>query len=668
MLSGGQPGPHKIQGIGAGFVPDVLDRSVIDEVVTVGNQTAFDTARAGRAARRHSGRHLVGRGARGGARGRRAAGDRGQEHRRHHPLLRRALSLDRAVRGALRRSTPLRRDLSAPVGLKRFAACRGRARWFAGRVADGQGIGDSRRGDGRRIRPHPRRAGFRARHDRPSHCRAPPSRPVDPPHRRSLIARFASLTRRTIAALALTLGVLLFAVVRPRSLVRTAACAAGDARPAARRDREPEGRSSIAPRAAAASRRSSWRGRPATSRKSSATPDSPESPRRIAARLRYLAGARGARDGAAVDELRAPRRSLLRRVDAHARRPPCRGRRPRDRRARGAAAARRHRRAARARRARRAFAPLEPRCEAMRALLSTRCRCRSGSATARAAHLGQPRLCAGGRSRATPPTPWRAGSSCSTSRRATNRCARAPPAHLRQAACPPSSRAAAHPRRHRRPADARLRRHRHRRHRGSRRSAPRSARVSRGASSHPRPARHRRRDLRRRQAPHLLQRRLSRAVDSSIPPSSTSGRRTARSSTGCASSAACPSRPISAPGRRSCTRPIAPLEPTEHWWHLPGGRTLRVVTTPNPEGGVTYLFDDVTERIDLESRFNALTRMQGETLDNLTEGVAVFGSDGRLRLFNPAFAAMWKLSPQALASGRISTTVVDWACRCWCRD
>jgi signal transduction histidine kinase len=91
------------------------------------------------------------------------------------------------------------------------------------------------------------------------------------------------------------------------------------------------------------------------------------------------------------------------------------------------------------------------------------------------------------------------------------------------------------------------------------------------------------------------------------------------------------------------------IEAKEQTWHLPGGRTLRVVTTPNPDGGVTYLFHDVTERLDLERRFEELIRVQGETLDNLAEGVAVFGSDGRLRLHNAAFARMWKLAGPVLA-------------------
>ena len=46
VLSGGQPGPHKLQGIGAGFVPDIFNRTIVDEIIQVGNDDAFATSRA----------------------------------------------------------------------------------------------------------------------------------------------------------------------------------------------------------------------------------------------------------------------------------------------------------------------------------------------------------------------------------------------------------------------------------------------------------------------------------------------------------------------------------------------------------------------------------------------------------------------------------------------
>jgi len=92
------------------------------------------------------------------------------------------------------------------------------------------------------------------------------------------------------------------------------------------------------------------------------------------------------------------------------------------------------------------------------------------------------------------------------------------------------------------------------------------------------------------------------------------------------------------------------LEPSEAVWHLPDGRALRVVASPNPQGGVTYLYDDATQSFALASQLNALTRVQGETLDALKEGVAVFGADGRMKLINPAFAKLWRFDPARAAA------------------
>jgi len=92
-------------------------------------------------------------------------------------------------------------------------------------------------------------------------------------------------------------------------------------------------------------------------------------------------------------------------------------------------------------------------------------------------------------------------------------------------------------------------------------------------------------------------------------------------------------------------------EPQLHIWNLPDGRTVRVIANPNPQGGVTWLYEDLTEKLQLEARYNTLIRMQGETLDHLHEGVALFGPDGLLRLANHAFGDFWGLPPHLVVQG-----------------
>ncbi len=99
------------------------------------------------------------------------------------------------------------------------------------------------------------------------------------------------------------------------------------------------------------------------------------------------------------------------------------------------------------------------------------------------------------------------------------------------------------------------------------------------------------------------------------------------------------------------------IESQEHWWHLPDGRTIRVIANPQPKGGVTWIFENLTEQMALQSRYTQAMRVQGETLENLAEGVVVFGPDGKVRLANPAFASLWCL-PEDLAGEGVHISVI----------
>jgi len=89
------------------------------------------------------------------------------------------------------------------------------------------------------------------------------------------------------------------------------------------------------------------------------------------------------------------------------------------------------------------------------------------------------------------------------------------------------------------------------------------------------------------------------------------------------------------------------IEPREEMLHLPDGMALRSLVSPHPFGGLIFTFEDVTDRLALERSYNTLIDVQRETLNNLYEGIAVFGNDGRLKLNNPAYARIWDL-PEAM--------------------
>lgn len=99
--------------------------------------------------------------------------------------------------------------------------------------------------------------------------------------------------------------------------------------------------------------------------------------------------------------------------------------------------------------------------------------------------------------------------------------------------------------------------------------------------------------------------------------------------------------------------------PHEDMLYLPDGTVLRSLFIPHTLGGLLMTFEDVTSGVELESSYNTLMAVQRETLDNLTEGVAVYGEHGRLKLWNPSYAQMWGLNPEELEGGLHISQIID---------
>jgi PAS domain-containing protein len=94
-------------------------------------------------------------------------------------------------------------------------------------------------------------------------------------------------------------------------------------------------------------------------------------------------------------------------------------------------------------------------------------------------------------------------------------------------------------------------------------------------------------------------------------------------------------------------------------WHLPMAASVRVKVYPYLPGGIIFLFEDITEKLGLLVSYKLLAQMQRATLNTVSDGMAVFGPDGRLKLYNDAFARLWHLDESELADEPHITKVAD---------
>lgn len=101
------------------------------------------------------------------------------------------------------------------------------------------------------------------------------------------------------------------------------------------------------------------------------------------------------------------------------------------------------------------------------------------------------------------------------------------------------------------------------------------------------------------------------------------------------------------------------IAPTETLVHLPDGKTLFKRISPHPLGGLMFTYEDVTDRLTMEAQYNTLIEVQRRTLDNLYEGVALVGPDGRVKLCNSAYGRLWQFSESDLAGEPQITDLIE---------
>ncbi|MDR2107610.1 MAG: PAS-domain containing protein [Holosporaceae bacterium] len=89
--------------------------------------------------------------------------------------------------------------------------------------------------------------------------------------------------------------------------------------------------------------------------------------------------------------------------------------------------------------------------------------------------------------------------------------------------------------------------------------------------------------------------------------------------------------------------------PVRELIYLPSGKTLRLVISPYPLGGLLFVYEDVTDSLDLQRKNNTLLAVQNETINNLYEGIMVYGSNNRLKIINTAMHKIWKFNNTAAA-------------------